>query len=143
RHPARVRRDPVAPRLPETETLEQHPDALAPLRHPVQAAVEVEVLERRELAVDERLVAEIAELAALDAALDRSLGRRGQAGADPQERRLPGTVRPGDDEEAAVRQLEVDAAQDALLPVALAELRSRQHALRIGPATFYYPVTQA
>ncbi len=141
RHPARVRRDPVAPRLPETEALEQHPDPLAPLRHAVQPAVQIEVLERGELAIDERLVPEVAELAARDAPLDRSLGRRGEAGADPQERRLARTVRPGDDDEAAVRQLEVDAAQDALLAVALAELRSRQHAPRIGPATFYEPFT--
>ena len=64
RHPARVRRDALAPHLPETEALEQHPDPLAPLGHPVQPAVEVEILERGELAVDERLVAEVAELAA-------------------------------------------------------------------------------
>ena len=141
RHPARVRRDPVAPRVPEAEALEQHPDPLAPLGHAVQPAVEVEVLERGELAIDERLVPEVAELAARDAALDRPLRRRGKAGADPQERRLARTVRPGDDEEAAVRQVEIDAAQDAFLSVPLAELRSRQHALRIGPAAFYETFT--
>ena len=58
-HPARVRRDAFRACLPETEPLEQHPDALPPLRHAVQRAVELEVLERRELAVDERLVPEV------------------------------------------------------------------------------------
>ncbi len=76
RHAARVRRDAVVPRLPEPEALEQHPDPLAPLGHAVEAAVELEVLERRQLAIDERLVAEVAELAARDAPLDRPLGRR-------------------------------------------------------------------
>ena len=51
----------LVPYLPEAEALEQHPDALAPLRHAVEAAVEVEVLERGQLAVDERLVAEVAD----------------------------------------------------------------------------------
>ena len=35
--------------------------------------------------------------------------RHGEPGAEPQQRRLPGAVRPGDDEEAAARELEVDA----------------------------------
>src|SRR4051812_8690353 len=37
---------PLAPRVPEGEALEQHPDPLAPLGHAVEPPVEVEVLER-------------------------------------------------------------------------------------------------
>ena len=67
RHPARERRDALVARLPEAEALEQHADPLAPLRHAVEPAVEVEVLERGQLAVDERLVPEEAELRARSA----------------------------------------------------------------------------
>ena len=64
RHAARVRGDALVPRLPEPEALEQHPDPLAPLGDAVEAAVELEVLERGQLAIDERLVAEVADLGA-------------------------------------------------------------------------------
>src|SRR5438034_9702594 len=64
-HPTRIRARPLRPSLPEPEALEQHPDALAPLGHAVEAAIEVEVLDRRQLPVDERPVGEIANLAAL------------------------------------------------------------------------------
>ena len=63
-HPARERRDAVVAHLPETEPLEQHPDPLAPLRQAVEPPEEMEVLERRQLAVNERLVTEVADLAA-------------------------------------------------------------------------------
>ena len=72
-HPARERARPLVPRLPETEALEHHPDALAPLGHAVQPAVEVEVLERAQLAVDERLVPEEAEVGALRSDLESPL----------------------------------------------------------------------
>jgi hypothetical protein len=127
-HPPRVRSDALAPHIPKTEALEQHSDPLAPFGHAVQPAVKVEILERGELAIDERLVADVAELATGDAELDRPLRRRGKAGADPQERRLTRAVRPGHNEEAAGRELEIDATEDALGAVALAELRSSQHA---------------
>ena len=51
-HPARVRGDALVADVPEPEALEQHPDPLAPLRHAVEAPVEVEVLERGQLAVE-------------------------------------------------------------------------------------------
>src|ERR687892_165542 len=54
-HPARERAGTLGARVPEAEALEQHPDPLAALGHAVEAAVELEVLQRRELAVDERL----------------------------------------------------------------------------------------
>src|SRR5207247_884177 len=100
---------------PEPEALEQHPDPLAPLGHPVEAAIEVEVLDRRQLPVDERLVREIANLAAVG--VDLELARCGdqQAGAEAQQRRLAGAVRTGDDEEAAARKLEVDRLERALV----------------------------
>ena len=120
------------PRLPEREALEQHPDLLAPLGDAIEASVELEVLERRQFAIDERLVAEVADLGAGRAPLDRSLRRLREPGADPQERRLPGAVRAGHDEEAAARELEVDPPQDTLLAVALAEPAGREHATSIG-----------
>src|SRR5262249_30978003 len=64
RHPARVRGDALVPNVPEPEALEQHPDPLATLGDPVQPAVELEVLERGQLAVDERIVAEEPDLSA-------------------------------------------------------------------------------
>ena len=141
-HAARVRGDPLVPRLPEPEALEQHPDPLPPLGDPIEASVELEVLERRQLAVDERLMAEVADLRPRRAAFDRSLGRPGEAGADPQQGRLPGAVRPGDDEKAAARQREVDPPQDAFLPVALAEPAGREHASSIGRPPRFTAVLQ-
>src|SRR5581483_4872265 len=64
-HPARERPHPLPAGLPEPEALEQHPDPLAPLGHAVEPPVEVEVLERRQLAVEERLMAEEPDPAAL------------------------------------------------------------------------------
>ena len=48
-HATRVRGDPLVARLPETESLEQHPDPLAALGHAVEAPEQIEVLDRREL----------------------------------------------------------------------------------------------
>jgi hypothetical protein len=53
------------------------PVPLAAFRNAVEPAVEVEVLERRQLAVDERLVPEVAELRAFD--VDLELARLGAA----------------------------------------------------------------
>ena len=49
-HPARELCHLLAAGLPEAEPLQQHADALAPLRHPVEPAEELEVLQRRQLA---------------------------------------------------------------------------------------------
>ena len=112
RHAARVRGDALVPRLPEPEALEQHPDPLAPLGHAVEPPVEVEVLERGQLAVDERLVAEEADRAARSRPTRASpaVGVR-EAGAEPQQRRLPGAVRAGDDQEPAAGQRRGRAAR--------------------------------
>ena len=53
--------------------------------------------------------------------------RRRQPGAEPQQRRLARAVGPGDDEEAAARQLELDALKDALVAVALGEAARANH----------------
>ena len=49
-HAARERAGALVARLPETEALEQHPDPLPPLGYAVEATVEVEVLDRGQLA---------------------------------------------------------------------------------------------
>src|SRR6185312_4957856 len=109
------------PRLPEAKPLEQHADPLAALGHAVEPPVEVEILEHRQLAVHERLVAEESDRAALGLDLERPAGRHGQARAEAQQGCLPRPVRARDDEEAAALELEVQPAQDALLPVVLLE----------------------
>jgi hypothetical protein len=125
--PARELRRPLAPRLPQPEALEQHPDPLPPLGHVVEAAVEIEVLERGQLAVDERLVAEEPDRRALRLDLERAAGRHGEARAEPQQRRLARAVGPGDDEEAAALELEVEAIEHLLEAVALREIARRDH----------------
>src|SRR6266568_5827582 len=107
--------------VPEAEALEQHADPLAPLGDAVEPAVQLEVLDRRQLAVDERLVREEADArpVGLDAEVTRSGDR--EPGADPQERRLPGAVRTGHKQEAVLRELELDPAEDPLLAVPLLE----------------------
>src|SRR5215211_6499301 len=63
--PSRECRGALSSLLPEPEALEQHPDPLAPLGHVVEPPVEVEVLERGQLTVDERLVPQEADQSAL------------------------------------------------------------------------------
>ena len=128
RHAARERRHALVSRLPEPEALEQHARALPPLGHPVEAAVEIEVLERSQLAVAERLVAEEPDRRARGIELQLTAGRRGQTGAEPEQRRLPGAVRPGDEQEPASRQVDVDAAKHAPVAVALDEAARLDHA---------------
>src|SRR5205823_5929425 len=116
--PAGERRRPLSPSLPEAEALEQHPDPLAPLGDAVEPPVEVEVLERGQLAVDERLVPEESDRSPVGLDLERAGGRQRKPGAHPQQRRLAGAVRPGHDEEASARQVEVQPPQHALVAVA-------------------------
>ena len=92
-HPARVVGHPLAARLPEAEPLEQHPDSLAPLRDPVQAAEQLEVLERGQLAIEEGLVRQVAEPRAFGVDVERAAGRRRQAREEPQQRCLARAVR--------------------------------------------------
>src|SRR5207247_624595 len=127
-HPAGGRGRSLLPRLPEPEALEQHPDALAPLGHPIEAAVEVEVLERCQLPVDQRLVPEEADPAPVRLDLERPGRGKRETRAEAQQRRLSGSVRPGDDQEPAPLELEVQPAQDTLEPITLLERLRPDHA---------------
>jgi hypothetical protein len=120
-HPAREGRDPGVALLPEAEALEQHADALAPFRDAVEAAVELEVLERGELAVDERLVREVADRGALGEHLELAAARRREAGEQAQQRGLARAVRAGEEEKPTGLEVEVEPAEDPLLAVALRE----------------------
>ncbi len=127
-HPAREGGDTLVAGVPEAEAPEQHANPLAPLRHAVQATVEVEVLERCQVAVEQALVAEVADAPALG--LDRERAARGERkpGTEAQQRRLPGAVRPADDEEAAARQVEIHTTEDTLRSVALLQPPRLDHA---------------
>ena len=92
-HPAGERVDALVARLPEPEALEQHADALTSLRDPVQPAVEVEVLERGQLAVDERFVAEEPDPVAGRRNVELAGGRDEQSRDQPEQRRLARAVR--------------------------------------------------
>jgi hypothetical protein len=72
-------------------------------------------------------VGEVADRGPRDADLDRPLARGGEAGTDPEQRRLPGAVRAGDDGEPAARDVEVDPAEHPLVAEALAELSRPNH----------------
>ena len=86
----------------------------------------MQVLERRQLAVDERLVAEVADRAALRQ-LELARGRRREPGEHAQQRRLPRAVRPGDEQEAARGELDVEAGEDAPVAEALREAARADH----------------
>jgi len=126
-HPARVRRNAVVPHVPQAETLEQHPGTLAPLQDVVEPAVQLEVLERGQLAVDEWLVREEADRGARHVHVELALARKHETGAQTEQCRLAGAVRAGDDRERSVLDVEVDAAEDALVTEALAQLPGPDH----------------
>ena len=139
-HPAREGAGALGSSLPETEALEQHADSLPPLGHAVQASVEVEVLERGQLTVDERLVREEAESRAVDVHLELAAGRGGEAGDKTEEGRLPGAVRPGDKNEGASFDFEVDTLQYPLIAEALREVARPDHARQSSSVTSTCPV---
>src|SRR5205823_7317646 len=89
-HAAREGTGALVPGVPEPEALEQHPDPLAPLGHPVEPAVEVEVLDRGQLPVHERLMAGKADRLTRRAQVEHTRGRDGEARTEAQERRLAG-----------------------------------------------------
>src|SRR5207247_2405368 len=107
--------------------LEQHADSLPSLRDAVEAAVEVEILQRRQLPVHERLVREESDLRAIDGAAELAGGRRREARAQAEQRRLPGTVRTSHKEEAARVDVKLDAAQHAPLAKTLLEPAGANH----------------
>ena len=104
-------------------------------RHAIEPAEEIEVLDRRELAVDERLVREIAEPRAIDVDGERAARRSREAREEPQQRRLPASVRARDDGKAALGHRDVDPRQHALAPVALLEPLPADHATSTSRAT--------
>src|SRR5262249_6173561 len=126
-HAARERARARVARIPEAEALEQHAAPLAPFRHAIEAAVEVEVLERRQLPVDQRLGGEIAGAAAIYRHRQFAAGRRGKACTEAQERRLARAVGPGHQHEVLLPDVEVDAAEDPLVAVALLEAARTDH----------------
>src|SRR5581483_584638 len=109
-HPPREGIRPLVARVPQAEPLEQHPDPLAALGHAVEPAVEVEVLERGQLAVDERLVAEEPDPLAGHSHLELARGRHEQPGDQAEQRRLARAVRAGEEQERAPVDLEVEIA---------------------------------
>ena len=126
-HPAGEGRHPLAPGLPEAVALEQHPDPLAPLGDAVEAAVEVEVLERGQLPVDERLVGEVADAAALDVDLELAAVGASSPAQSASSVDFPEPFGPGDEQEVALGDVEVEVAEDALRPEAPAEAARRDH----------------
>ena len=92
-HAARECRDAFVAAVPETEPLEQHPDALTPFGDAVEPAEQRQVLERRQLAVDERVVPEVADLFARRESQLAAVGC-GEPGEHPEKRRLARAVRP-------------------------------------------------
>jgi hypothetical protein len=125
-HAARKGGDTVVADLPEPEALEQHADALSPLRDAVETAEQGQVLERRQLPVDERVVAEVADRVPRRQ-LERALVGREQSGEHAQERRLPRAVGPGHEQEAAFGQGHVDVAEDAAVAEAPGEAGACDH----------------
>ena len=78
---------------------------------------------------------EEADAPAIDGHLERSAGRSGQAREEAQERRLPGPVRPGDDEKPLPREIDVDPTEDAALAEALLESAGADHPTRTSSET--------
>ena len=72
-------------------------------------------------------MSEEAEPPARHADLELARSRLRQADDEAQKRRRAGAVRPGDDDEAAPRHVEVESVQDALLAVALLDRAGADH----------------
>jgi len=100
--------------------------ALARLVNAIEPREERQILERRQLAVHERLVAEVADGGA-ERKLDRSGVARRQPGENAQQRRLAGAVPPGDEQEAFVGQVDVDTTEHAPVAEALLEAARSDH----------------
>src|SRR6185436_2630667 len=102
----------VQQRTAESEAL-QHPGALPPLRDAVEQAVEVEVLECGELAVDERLVPDVPDPAAFEGDVQLPRAAHREPRAEQKQSGLPGTVGPGDEQEPVMCHLEANDTQNA------------------------------
>ena len=106
---------------------------VAPTRGSV--VVEVEVLERRQLPVYERLVREKAEAPAVDLDLDGSPRRGNETGEDAQKCRFPRAVCPRDEKKSLVWDLEVDSLENAAWAIALLEVANLDHGTSTAAAT--------
>jgi TolB protein len=130
-HPAGKRSGPLVARPPEPEALEHRAGALSSFGQPVEPPVEVEVLEGRQLAVEERLVAEEADFGALRIDVELARGRRREPRAKAKERRLPGPVRPRHEHEPAARHLEVERVENALVAKPLGQVPGADHSMSL------------
>jgi hypothetical protein len=113
--------------VPEPEPLQQHSDALASFGHAVEPAVELEVLERGQLPVDQRLMAEEADAAPGDLNVEPAGCGRGEASAEAEQCRLPGTIGAGDEQKTLTSELEAHSAQDAPPTIVLLQPVSVDH----------------
>ena len=126
------------------DPVEQLGDALGGLAsEPVQAGVEAQVLGAGQVAVEQRLVAQVADpparppgLARQRAAEHRDLaGRRPkQRREHPQQRRLPGAVRAEHGQRLALAQLEGDVAEHRRSPNSRHRPAQRDHREGSGSA---------
>ena len=109
-------------RAPRARSARAAPVTLAALGEPVQAPVQVEILERRQLAVDERLVPEEPDRAARGFHLERAVRGRQQ----PRERRskvvFPDPFGPVTRTKPPAGTTRSSALQNAFLPEALRQL---------------------
>ena len=124
----RERHDPFGAHVPESESLEKHAYPLPPLRDVVETAVELEVLHRRQLSVNERLVREEPDLPPPRTHVERSAGRRQQPREERKERRLSGSVRARQEQEVPLRDVEVEPHEHAFVAEAAVEVARRDHA---------------
>ena len=127
-HPARQLGDGIVGARPHPDRLQHLVDAR--LGDAVQARVEAQVLAPRQLAVQQRLMAEEADPAAHRVAV---VGQRAaehanlagvraqQRGEHPQQRRLAGAVGPEHDERATGLERERDVAQRGALAIAASD----------------------
>ena len=124
RHPARIGGDALADALPRDRNARAAFRSALGARRPGRGAVEVEVLEPGQLAIDKRLVREVAELAS--GRLDLSVPGSGpQARDKAEQRRLATPVRAGDEQEPAGLELERDRAQSERPSVPLLDVARR------------------
>lgn len=126
-HPAGEGPGPLVPHTPEPEPLEHGAGALAPLGQPVQAPVEIEVLEGGELPIEQGLVPEEPDRFARGSDDDLAAGRRGQPRAEAKQSRLPRPVRPGHEQEPAARHLEIEPLENALVAEPLGQALCSDH----------------
>jgi hypothetical protein len=78
-------------------------------------------------------VREVADAATLHGDVQLTATRNGQPGTEAKQRRLPGSVRPRDDEEPIRPDVELHPSQDALVPVPPLHPASPNHSATLDP----------